>query len=96
MFEFNFFFNYKFDFKDFNKCFFDEMVEMCFYIFGKSMKKVGSDVGSGGEEMELDEEGNEVSVVDVFYSLIKEKVDIGVVVGDSIVVFEDCLILIFR
>lgn len=85
--------NYKFDPKDLNKRPPDEMVEMRFYIPGKSMKKAGSDAGSGGEETELDEEGNEVSAADAFHSLIKEKADIGAVVGDSIVVFEDCLIL---
>ncbi|OXB33370.1 FACT complex subunit POB3 [Cryptococcus neoformans] len=85
--------NYKFDPKDLNKRPPDEMVEMRFYIPGKSMKKAGSDAGSGGEETELDEEGNEISAADAFHSLIKEKADIGAVVGDSIVVFEDCLIL---
>ncbi|KIR52364.1 FACT complex subunit POB3 [Cryptococcus gattii Ru294] len=91
--EFNPSSNYKFDPKDLNKRPPDEMVEMRFYIPGKSMKMAGSDAGSGGEETELDEEGNEVSAADAFHSLIKEKADIGAVVGDSIVVFEDCLIL---
>ncbi|KAL0242371.1 FACT complex subunit POB3 [Cryptococcus tetragattii IND107] len=91
--EFNPSSNYKFDPKDLNKRPPDEMVEMRFYIPGKSMKTAGSDAGSGGEETELDEEGNEVSAADAFHSLIKEKADIGAVVGDSIVVFEDCLIL---
>ncbi|KIR25022.1 FACT complex subunit POB3 [Cryptococcus deuterogattii LA55] len=91
--EFNPSSNYTFDPKDLNKRPPDEMVEMRFYIPGKSMKTAGSDAGSGGEETELDEEGNEVSAADAFHSLIKEKADIGAVVGDSIVVFEDCLIL---
>ncbi|KIR58185.1 FACT complex subunit POB3 [Cryptococcus bacillisporus CA1280] len=91
--EFNPSSDYKFDPKDLNKRPPDEMVEMRFYIPGKSMKMAGSDAGSGGEETELDEEGNEVSAADAFHSLIKEKADIGAVVGDSIVVFEDCLIL---
>ncbi|WVO24089.1 FACT complex subunit POB3 [Cryptococcus decagattii] len=91
--EFNPSSDYKFDPKDLNKRPPDEMVEMRFYIPGKSMKMAGSDTGSGGEETELDEEGNEVSAADAFHSLIKEKADIGAVVGDSIVVFEDCLIL---
>ncbi|WWD22603.1 FACT complex subunit POB3 [Kwoniella shandongensis] len=71
----------------------DELVEMRFYVPGKSMKSKGSDAGSDGEETELDEDGNEISAADAFHNLIKEKADIGAVVGDSIVVFEDILVL---
>jgi len=46
-----------------------------------------------GEETELDEEGNEVSKAEAMHNTIKEKADIGGVVGESIVVFEDVLIL---
>ncbi|WVQ82935.1 FACT complex subunit POB3 [Cryptococcus sp. DSM 104549] len=79
--------------RDLNKRPPDELVEMRFYIPGKSMKSKGSDVEDEGEETELDEEGNEISAADAFHSLIKEKADIGAVVGDSIVVFEDILVL---
>ncbi|ODN86799.1 FACT complex subunit POB3 [Cryptococcus wingfieldii CBS 7118] len=91
--EFNPSSNYSFDAKDLSKRPPDELVEMRFYIPGKSMKKVGSDAGSGGEETDLDDEGNEVSAADAFHNLVKDKADIGAVVGETIVVFEDCLIL---
>ncbi|WRT63126.1 FACT complex subunit POB3 [Kwoniella shivajii] len=71
----------------------DELVEMRFYVPGKSMKSKGSDAGSDGEETDLDEDGNEVSAAEAFHNTIKDKADIGAVVGDSIVVFEDILVL---
>lgn len=75
----------------------DELVEMRFYVPGKSVKKGGE----GGdeaedaedEEVEVDEDGNEVSAAEAMHNLIKERADIGQVVGDSIVVFEDVLVL---
>ncbi|WVR03030.1 FACT complex subunit POB3 [Kwoniella sp. DSM 27419] len=79
--------------KDLSKRVPDELVEMRFYIPGKSMKSKGSDAGSEGEETDLDEEGNEVSAAEAFHNMIKDKADIGAVVGDSIVVFEDILVL---
>ena len=61
---------------------------------GKSMKSKGSDAGSGEEdETDLDEDGNEISAAEAMHNLIKEKADIGAVVGDSIVTFEDVLVL---
>jgi structure-specific recognition protein 1 len=76
----------------------DELVEMRFYVPGKSMKGGAADgdedgEGEEGEETELDEEGNEVSKAEAMHTLIKEKADIGGVVGESIVVFEDVLVL---
>ena len=71
----------------------DELVEMRFYVPGKSMKSKGSDAGSDEEETDLDEAGNEISAAEAMHNIIKEKADIGAVVGDSIVVFEDVLIL---
>ncbi len=71
----------------------DELVEMRFYVPGKSMKNKGSDAGSDEEETELDEDGNEISAAEAMHNIIKEKADIGAVVGDSVVVFEDVLIL---
>jgi structure-specific recognition protein 1 len=60
---------------------------------GKSKKPKGSDAGSGGEETDVDEEGNEISAAEAMHNLIKQKADIGAAVGDSIVVFEDVLVL---
>ena len=71
----------------------DELVEMRFYVPGKSTKK-GSDAGDGDEdEIEVDEDGNEISAAEAMHNAIKERADIGTVVGDSIVVFEDVLVL---
>ncbi|TXT07312.1 hypothetical protein VHUM_03482 [Vanrija humicola] len=71
----------------------DELVEIRFYVPGKSKKPKGSDAGSGGEETDVDEEGNEISAAEAMHNLIKQKADIGAAVGDSIVVFEDVLVL---
>ncbi|ORX35173.1 hypothetical protein BD324DRAFT_122298 [Kockovaella imperatae] len=77
----------------------DELVEMRFYIPGKSMKKngggsdAGSDADAEGEETDRDEDGNEISAAEAMHNLIKDKADIGAVVGDSIVVFDEVLIL---
>ena len=68
---------------------------MRFYIPGKSTKKAGSDAESqaGEETTDVDDEGNAISAAEAMHNLIKERADIGAVVGDSIVVFEDVLIL---
>jgi structure-specific recognition protein 1 len=72
----------------------DELVEMRFYVPGKSRKKAGSDAGSDAEdETDLDEDGNEISAAEAMHNLILERGNIGDVVGDSIVVFEDVLVL---
>ena len=71
----------------------DELVEMRFYVPGKSMKSKGSDAGSGEEETDLDEDGNEISAAEAMHNIIKDKADIGAVIGESIVIFEDILIL---
>jgi structure-specific recognition protein 1 len=75
----------------------DELVEMRFYVPGKSVKKGGEGGDEGedaeDEEVEVDEDGNEVSAAEAMHNLIKERADIGQVVGDSIVVFEDVLVL---
>ncbi|EIW73062.1 hypothetical protein TREMEDRAFT_14396, partial [Tremella mesenterica DSM 1558] len=72
----------------------DEMVEIRFYVPGKSVKPRGSDAGSDDEsEVELDEDGNEITAAQALHSAIAEKADIGEVVGDSIVSFSDVLIL---
>ncbi|BEI91597.1 uncharacterized protein CcaverHIS019_0404170 [Cutaneotrichosporon cavernicola] len=71
----------------------DELVEVRFYVPGKSKKAKGSDAGSDGEETEKDEEGNDISAAEAFHTLIKDKADLGAATGDSIVVFEDVLVL---
>ncbi|KAK4686032.1 FACT complex subunit SSRP1/POB3, partial [Tremellales sp. Uapishka_1] len=71
----------------------DELVEMRFYVPGKSMKRMGSEAGSGDEETDLDEEGNEISAAEAMHKLIQEKADIGAVSGNSVVIFEDVLVL---
>lgn len=72
----------------------DELIEMRFYVPGMSTKPKGSDAGSDDEdEIEVDDDGNEISAADAMHNLIKERADIGAVVGESIVVFEDVLIL---
>lgn len=72
----------------------DELVEMRFYVPGKSMKSRGGDDGSDAEEeTDLDEDGNEISAAEALHNLIKDKADIGAIVGESIVIFTDVLIL---
>lgn len=72
----------------------DELVEIRFYVPGKSKKPKGSDAGSDEEpETDVDEEGNEISAAEAMHNMIKDKADIGAAVGDSIVVFEDVLVL---
>ena len=71
----------------------DELVEVRFYVPGKSKKARGSDAGSAGEETDVDEDGNEISAAEALHNLIKDKADISAAVGDSIVVFEEVLVL---
>lgn len=72
----------------------DEIVEMRFYVPGASIRRKGSDAGSDAEEeIDVDDEGNEISAAEMMHNLIKERADIGAVVGESIVLFEDVLIL---
>jgi structure-specific recognition protein 1 len=71
----------------------DELVEVRFYVPGKSKKARGSDAGSGDDETDVDEEGHQISAAEALHNLIKDKADISAAVGDSIVVFEDVLVL---
>ncbi|KAL7420413.1 FACT complex subunit [Cryptotrichosporon argae] len=72
----------------------DELVEIRLYVPGKSYKSKGSDAGSDAEdETDRDEDGNEISAAEALHNTIKDKADIGAVVGDSIVVFDDVLVL---
>jgi hypothetical protein len=61
---------------------------------GSSILPKGSDAGSDAEdEVEEDDEGNEISAAEAMHNKIKEKAKIGTVVGKSICIFEDALIL---
>lgn len=71
----------------------DELVEIRFFVPGTSKKARGSDAGSGEDETDVDEEGNEISAAEALHSMIKEKADISASVGDSIVVFDEVLVL---
>jgi structure-specific recognition protein 1 len=67
---------------------------MRFYVPGLSIRSKGSDAGSDADdEVDVDDEGNEISAAEMMHNQIKEKADIGAVVGESIVLFEDVLIL---
>jgi len=61
---------------------------------GSSILPKGSDAGSDAEdEIEEDDEGNEISAAEAMHNKIKEKAKIGTVLGKSICIFEDALIL---
>jgi hypothetical protein len=61
---------------------------------GSSILPKGSDAGSDAEdEVEEDEDGNEISAAEAMHNKIKEKAKIGTVLGKSICIFEDALIL---
>jgi len=82
------------DNKDLSRRVPDDLVEMRFYVPGLSIRSKGSDAGSDAEdEVDVDEEGNEISAAEMMHNQIKEKADIGAVIGESIVLFEDVLIL---
>jgi structure-specific recognition protein 1 len=67
---------------------------MRFYVPGVSIRPKGSDAGSDAEdEVDVDDEGNEISAAEMMHNLIKEKADIGAVIGESIVLFDEVLIL---
>ncbi|ESK95227.1 fact complex subunit pob3 [Moniliophthora roreri MCA 2997] len=66
----------------------DEMVEIRFYVPGTQSKFKGSDAGSDNEN---DEE--EISAATVFHDMVKEKADIGKVLGDMVLSFEEVLVL---
>jgi structure-specific recognition protein 1 len=82
------------DSKDLSKRPPDDLVEIRFYVPGPSILPKGSDAGSDAEdEVEEDDEGNEISAAEAMHNKIKEKADIGTVLGKSICIFEDALIL---
>lgn len=76
----------------------DELVEMRFYVPGKNKKARGEDEengeeGSDGDVTDYDDDGNAVTAAEALHNLIKDMADIGALVGESIVVFEDILVL---
>ena len=82
------------DSKDLSKRPPDDLVEIRFYVPGSSILPKGSDAGSDAEdEVEEDDEGNEISAAEAMHNKIKEKAKIGTVLGKSICIFEDALIL---
>ncbi|KIY65749.1 SSrecog-domain-containing protein [Cylindrobasidium torrendii FP15055 ss-10] len=68
----------------------DEMTEIRFHVPGTSSKAKGSDAGSQKSDDEAEEEQ---SAAQVFHDMIKEKADIGQVVGDTILSFEEVLVV---
>lgn len=76
---------------------------MRFYVPGKSIKSRKDKNGDGGEEgeededdeeeVEVDDDGNEISAAEALHKAISERADISAAVGDSIVVFEEVLVL---
>jgi structure-specific recognition protein 1 len=72
----------------------DELVEMRFFVPGRSVKVKRAESGSEDEEAsERDEDGNEISAAQAFHDTIKDRAEIGVVAGDSLVVFNEVLVL---
>ena len=78
----------------------DELVEMRFFIPGMSKKKSASNGEDGEEdddededEVEVDDEGKEVSAAEAVHKKIQEHADIRGESGDSLVVFEEILVL---
>ncbi|KAL0576943.1 FACT complex subunit [Marasmius crinis-equi] len=67
----------------------DEMVEIRFFVPGTQSKFKGSDAGS---DVENDDE-EEISAATVFHDMVKEKADIGKVMGDMVLSFEEVLVL---
>ena len=69
----------------------DELTEIRFYVPGTSSKLKGSDAGS--QKSDNEDEGEEMSAAQVFHDLVKEKAEIGQVMGDLILSFEEVLVL---
>ncbi|KAF9255639.1 SSrecog-domain-containing protein [Marasmius fiardii PR-910] len=70
----------------------DEMVEIRFYVPGTHSKFKGSDAGSDAD-VENVEDDEEISAASVFHDMVKEKADIGNVMGDMVLSFEEVLVL---
>ncbi len=68
----------------------DEMTEIRFFVPGTRSKLKGSDAGSQKSD---DEDEEEQSAAQVFHDMVKEKAEIGQVAGDTILSFEEVLVL---
>ena len=68
----------------------DEMTEIRFFVPGTRSKVKGSDAGSQKSD---DEDEEEQSAAQVFHDMVKEKAEIGQVAGDTILSFEEVLVL---
>jgi structure-specific recognition protein 1 len=76
----------------------DELMEMRFYVPGRSIKQRGSDDedeerSDDEEEGELDEEGNEISAAQSFHDRIKKAARVGDTAGEEIVSFSEVLVV---
>ena len=74
----------------------DDLVEMRFYIPGMAMREKDDEADAGEDaedDIEKDEDGNEMSAAEAFHNTIKDKADLGAVVGDCVVKFDDVLVL---
>jgi structure-specific recognition protein 1 len=68
----------------------DEMVEIRFHVPGNISKLKGSEDGSQKSDAEDEED---ISAAQVFHDNIKETADIGQVIGDIVLSFEEVLVL---
>lgn len=73
----------------------DELVEMRFYIPQASAgREDGEDGDDASEpEIELDDEGNEITPAEAFHRAITDRADIGEAAGDAIVTFGEVLVV---
>lgn len=71
----------------------DEMVEIRFHVPGVMTKVKGSDAGSQKSDAEDNEEEEETSAAQAFHDAVKDKAEIGQVIGDIILSFEEVLVL---
>ncbi|TFK33013.1 structure-specific recognition protein-domain-containing protein [Crucibulum laeve] len=70
----------------------DEMVEIRFHVPGTHSKLKGSGSDAGSQKSD-DEDEEEISAAQVFHDMIKDKAEIGQVLGDLILSFEEVLVL---
>ncbi|KAJ2297351.1 FACT complex subunit [Coemansia sp. RSA 2706] len=73
----------------------DELVEVRFYVPGTTTTAASAKKGSDDEASVAGDE-EEVSAASVFHDTIKDRADLGQVIGDSIVQFSEILCLIPR
>jgi structure-specific recognition protein 1 len=69
----------------------DEMTEIRFHVPGTHTRIRGSDAGS--QKSDDDDDDEETSAAQAFHDAIKEKAEIGQVIGDLVLSFEEVLVL---